>query len=212
MVNNYKPDEFDALAAKRTTDGAHRQKGPSRTWLWALIAVLVLAPLAGVGIANLVGDSRQSAQNPSTTQQQPAEQKEPVPAEQTPEPQPETPAEPAPAPEPEADVSVEIRVLNGAGIRGLAASAVSVLEDAGFTSASAGDYTSSQPRSSAIFYSSADERRTASALGEVFGISDLREDPQAVAGDHAIVIVLRDQFDQAAAAKIATQKASPASS
>lgn len=46
--NQYEADEFDQLAAQRQTYGAHRIRRRKYGWIIAFVAILVIAPVAGV--------------------------------------------------------------------------------------------------------------------------------------------------------------------
>lgn len=64
MAREYPEDEFDRLAAERTTVGAHRRPSSARPWLIGLLAVLILAPLVGIGIGNVMsGDDTPAAES-----------------------------------------------------------------------------------------------------------------------------------------------------
>ncbi|MFC5370805.1 LytR C-terminal domain-containing protein [Arcanobacterium bovis] len=61
MAENYPEDEFDRLAQERETHGAHRVPRKNRGWWIALIAVLVFAPLVGIGAGQLYASTRSSS-------------------------------------------------------------------------------------------------------------------------------------------------------
>lgn len=64
MAREYPEDEFDRLAAERTTVGAHRRPSSARPWLIGLLAVLILGPLVGIGIGNVMsGDDTPAAES-----------------------------------------------------------------------------------------------------------------------------------------------------
>ncbi|VDG75748.1 Uncharacterised protein [Actinobaculum suis] len=53
MAKKYPEDEFDIAARQRVTQGAHRKQKSNAKWWIALVAVLILAPLVGIGLIKL---------------------------------------------------------------------------------------------------------------------------------------------------------------
>ena len=78
MVNKYPEDEFDRLAAERATRGAHRRTRNVRPWLLSLIAVLILAPLIGLGIGSLMSGRDTDPQAGETTATQTSDSGQPA--------------------------------------------------------------------------------------------------------------------------------------
>lgn len=193
----YPEDEFDTLGEDRAPQGVHRAPLPRWRQLLPFLIVLVLAPtLAFVAVRALTGDGG-GAPDPTTTVTQAPTSEAPTDeaTEETSEPaDEETTATEEPTTEEAADLdrSIGIWVLNGSGVSGLAADTVAVLEEDGWTGASAADYGRAQPSATTLFYDNADQAEEAAAVGELLGISNLVENADAADGD--IVIVLRSDF------------------
>lgn len=192
----YDEDEFDRLGAERTPLGVHRAPTPRwRQWLPFLI-VLVLAPTLAIIAVRALSDGGSPSSEPTTTQQptsaeptsETGESEEPTSEEPTTEETTEETTEPTA----DLDQSIQIWVLNGSGVNGLAADGVAVLEAAGWQDANAADYSSSLPTSTTIFYDNADQAEEAQAVGDELGITTLVESSDAADGD--IVVVLRSDF------------------
>jgi hypothetical protein len=165
--------------------------------LLPFLIVLVLAPtLAFVAVRVWSGGAGEpSAGDPGQTTAAETSA-EPTSEETTEEPTSEEPTttEEATTEEPtsDLDMSIQIWVLNGSGVAGLAADTAAVLESAGWEDANAADYGSSGPTSTTIFYDNADQADEAQAVGDELGISTLVESSDAADGD--IVLVLRSDF------------------
>lgn len=196
----YPEDEFDALGADRAPLGAHRAPMPRWRQLLPFLIVLVLAPTlafvavrvwSGGGGDPSGGDPSQTTAAETSTESTGAETEEPTSQEPTSE---ETTTEAATTEDPtgDLDMSIQIWVLNGSGVAGLAADTVAVLESAGWQDANAADYGSSVPSSTTIFYDNADQGDEAQAIGDELGVSTLVESSDAADGD--IVLVLRSDF------------------
>lgn len=188
----YPEDEFDTLGADRTPQGVHR--APLSRWrkLLPFIIVLILAPtLAFVAVRALSGGDGEDP--PTTAEETTAEPTSD--AEPTDEPtSEEEPTEEETTEEPDADLdyTVQVWVLNGSGVSGLAADTVEVLAAEGWENSDAADYSRPQPSGTTLFYDNADQAEEAAAVGELLGITNLVENSSAAAGD--IVIVLRSDF------------------
>lgn len=187
--NDYPEDEFDRLAKERKVLGAHREVQSKRGWRLAILAIIVIVPLVAwifvrAGAVDSVTDKVVPPQ-PSATQT-PTEMQEPTP-EKTESPTPEETTEAATA-----DMSVEVRVLNGSGISGLAAKKETALKDAGFTDTVADNYNGgSVPSQSTIYYAEEKDEATAQKVASTLGISQVELSPQYVSGGQGIVVVLR---------------------
>src|SRR5690606_6070265 len=98
-------------------------------------------------------------------------------------------------PGPGADVvlTTSVSVLNGAGVSGLAGDVAAVLQEAGFTSVGAADYTAGSPDVTTLYYRNAELAPTAQAIGELAGIDNLVEAPSATQNVE-IAIVLRGDY------------------
>ncbi|WP_420110526.1 LytR C-terminal domain-containing protein [Pseudactinotalea sp.] len=189
----YPEDEFDTLGADRTPQGVHR--APLSRWrkLLPFIIVLVLAPtLAFVAVRALSGgDGEDPPTTAGETTAEPTTDAEPT-DEPTSEDEPteeETTEEPAA----DLDYTIQVWVLNGSGVSGLAADTVEVLIADGWEGANAADYSRPQPSGTTLFYDNADQAEEAAAVGDLLGITNLVENSSAAAGD--IVIVLRAGFE-----------------
>ena len=195
----YPEDEFDSLGADRTPLGVHRAPLPRWRQLLPFLIVLVLAPtLAFVAVrAVSAGGGEPGGQETTTTQAPTTEDvttedvttDEPTGAEPSSE---DPTTEQSTEPTADLDMSVQIWVLNGSGVSGLAADAVEVLTSAGWQDATADDYGSSLPSATTIFYDNADQAEEAQAVGGELGIDTLVENSDAADGD--IVVVLRSDF------------------
>jgi len=195
----YPEDEFDVLGADRVPQGVHRAPLPRWRQLLPFLIVLVLAPtLAFVAVRALSGDDGDpSAGGPATSQEPTSEETtaEAGDEETTTDPGTDEPSTEEPSseePGTEVDRSIQIWVLNGSGVGGLAADTVAVLEEDGWLDANAADYGRAQPSSTTLFYDNPDQAEAAEAVGELLGITNLVESSDAADGD--IVIVLRGDF------------------
>ena len=149
MAENYPEDEFDRLAAERTTTGAHRRPTNARPWLLALLAVLIVAPIAGILIGNAMSGGDSPA--PEETTSAPADgavepDGEGTDAEATeageddatgedsvePTEDPLTDDSDTGEPVADADMNHQILVLNGRGTAGFAGENQAVFQDQGF--------------------------------------------------------------------------------
>jgi hypothetical protein len=193
---DYPEDEFDTLGADRVPQGVHRAPIPRWRQLLPFLIVLVLAPtLAFVAVRALSGggDDAPPAAEPSVTAtQEPTDDgggeatEEPTTDEPTTE-EPTTEEPPA-----DLDYATLVVVLNGSGVGGLAADTTTRLGELGFTQTRAGDYSSSIPTVTTIYYDNADQADEAQAIGDALGIETLVEDSAAAQG--AVVLVLRSDF------------------
>lgn len=211
MATTYPEDEFDRQAAERTTVGVHRAPSSSRPWVIALIAVLVLAPLLGIGIGKLVAGSDSPAASETTATSEASAAAASTPTEVTTAPStvpttapttaPTAPTTAPTAPTPEPSVSASaaepnlahsVLVLNGRGTSGLAGQKARVLKSAGFTNTAVGDYKSQAPAESTIYYSGREFAGTAKLAGEKLGIVNLVDDAaRASQLGSTIVVILR---------------------
>ncbi|GAB2605391.1 LytR C-terminal domain-containing protein [Pseudactinotalea suaedae] len=195
----YPEDEFDALGADRTPQGVHRAPLPRWRQLLPFIIVLILAPtLAFVAVQALSGGGDDPSPTADTTTE-PATDGEPTtePTEApTEEPtEGETTTEEQTSEEPAADLdrSIQVWVLNGSGVGGLAAETQAFLTEDGWEDVNAADYGRPQPSGTTLFYDNADQLDEAEALGDLLGITNLVESSSAADGD--LVLVLRAGFE-----------------
>ncbi|ACQ79076.1 conserved hypothetical protein [Beutenbergia cavernae DSM 12333] len=181
---DYPEDEFDVLGRDRTPQGVHRvHRSRWHSW-WPFLLVIILAPvLAIVAVRILDREGTLPLETPSASSSaQPTGEGT---ASPTSEPT-EEPTTPAPA----IDQSVEVSVLNGAGISGLAGEVQAQLEGAGWTAVTAGNYQSAQPDVSTIYYANADLADEAQAIATALGIGPVEE----YDGVPSITVVLRPDF------------------
>ncbi|SEE92908.1 LytR C-terminal domain-containing protein [Ruania alba] len=205
----YDEDEFDALGDDRVPQGVHR--APVPWWRQALpfLVVLILAPILAFVVVQAVSD--QSSVGPeasptvseSTTGEdaegdadggqteepsdEPTETEDPT---ETAEPTDELTEEPSETVD--LDQGLNVWVLNGAGVVGLAGETAGILGDAGWSNVVADDYGFNQPTDSTIYYRDAEMAEEAEAIGEEVGISTVVED--ASAAPNGIYVVLRPDF------------------
>lgn len=205
--NQYPIDEFDELAAQRQVAGAHRRRKSNRSWWIALVAIVILAPLAGWGVVNALGyHGTTSPTAHGTTASAPASVTPTVttpatdaattsaPVETaTPTEEPQPSAEPT-TEAPQADHSMPVLVLNATKINGLAGKMKASLDAAGFTSVSVGDYRYATPAASQIYYPSEEAAVTATAVASALGIdpSNLILDAGATGGSQIVVVLAGD--------------------
>lgn len=203
MATTYPEDEFDRLAAERKTIGAHRQPPSGRPWIIAIVAVLVLAPLVGIGASKLfmgsdspqVAPAQQSSSSAEVTSQPSAEPTDPATAAEA----SAAPTEAPSATQTEAPVvskpnlGTRVLVLNGRGTVGFAGEKSAILQGAGFTNLNVADYKGgAEPVDSTVYYSGADHEGTAKAAAEALGFANVVED-SAVTGQYgaSVVVVAR---------------------
>ena len=195
----YPEDEFDALGADRTPQGVHRAPLPRWRQLLPFIIVLILAPtLAFVAVQALSGGDGDAPPAAATTTE-PATDGEPrTEPTQAPTEEPtegETTTEEQTSEEPAADLdrSIQVWVLNGSGVSGLAADTAAFLTEDGWEDVDAADYGRPQPSGTTLFYDNADQLDEAEALGELLGVTNLVESSSAADGD--LVLVIRAGFE-----------------
>ena len=232
MAEVYERDEFDELAEQRNTEGAHRVRKRSYRWLIALLAVIVLAPLAGFGIGLMVASVRTGLQDSGTEAAASADtqadgsgaangaEPEADSAEQDLGGQPGSGDAGAAAPntptgevgaadggsesagdeaeDPTATLNHEadVRVLNGAGVAGLAGRKADQLRQQGFTSVAADDYYADSPEISTVYYSGEAMEATAQAIADSLGVGVITDDISVLADENSIEVVLRSDAAQ----------------
>ncbi|WP_182354333.1 hypothetical protein [Flaviflexus huanghaiensis] len=193
----YPPDEFDELADARRLRGTHRQR---RHWLLTIapiLAAIVLAPLAGWGIVEIM--SQDGVANPFITQdaeESAVESEEPTtPAtdeassdpEPTPEPEEsEEPERETDPPIPGVDYGARIDLLDGGGA---AEAAESALVTAGFTAITSGGFEGANPAQSAIFFATPDLYTTAQNIARTLNIDYWAENAAMTGGADILIIV-----------------------
>lgn len=203
--DRFPEDEFDAEPAPDAPIGVHR--APRSWWSrwWPFVAVVVLVPAVTVGLVAWASswDGRLPGFGDSTepAAAAPSEPETSAPADGaagtedpgTEEPPVETEAPPAQEeePAPTADLAADVRVLNASNRSGLAASAASDLEDAGFTSVTPGNGNAGGLQQTTVFYGSADLAPTAQQVADALGIANVVEDA-GTAPEGVVVLLLAD--------------------
>lgn len=162
--------------------------------MWPYLVVIVVFAAFAVGLVAWFASQNSSNNNPTTP---PATTSQaPEPTESTPE---ETSAEPSEepsdeetdespdetptddeTPSTELDRAVAIRVLNATSRAGLAATGVNQLTAAGWTAATAANYTGGEISASAVWFKSEDERAEAEQIASDMGISEVSLQPTLV--------------------------------
>lgn len=201
-MSEYPEDEFDVAGRDRGPDGVHREPRSLLRALAPFLIVIVVAPLLAWGLVSLLsgGDGEQQAQDPPTEEvtettppaQEPTEEDETTEESTTEESTTEESTEDEGLGE-DVVLTTSISVLNGAGVAGIAAEQAAVLDDAGFTSVGAADYTAGAPDVTTLYYRNADLAPTAEAIGELLGIDNLVELAGATQNVE-VAIVLRSDF------------------
>lgn len=210
-VEQYPRDEFDELADARRLRGSHRRRPHWLATIAPLLAAVILAPLAGWGIVEIMSQdgvanpfATQSAEQSATPEStdeattdstESVEATEPVseptdePTEEPTDDQAEPTEEPIetdpPIPGVVYDASIEL--LDGGGA---AQSAESALLTAGFTGIASGNFAGANPAQSAIFFSSPDLYTTAQNIARILNI-DYWAENAAMTGGSDIVIIVR---------------------
>ncbi|AZN30526.1 hypothetical protein EJO69_09575 [Flaviflexus salsibiostraticola] len=210
-MEQYPRDEFDELADARRLRGSHRRRPHWLATIAPLLAAVILAPLAGWGIVEIMSQdgvanpfatqSAEQSATPEPTDEATTDSTESVEAtEPESEPTDEPTEEPAdeqtePTEEPiETDPPISgvvydasIELLDGGGA---AQSAESALLTAGFTGIASGDFAGTNPAQSAIFFSSPDLYTTAQNIARILNI-DYWAENAAMTGGSDIVIIVR---------------------
>jgi len=202
-VSQYPQDEFDVAGRERGPEGVHRQPPSLLRSLAPFIAVIVIVPLLAWGAVSLLGGGGGEDPQAEPTATATTEVTE-EPTGETESPEGETPEGETPEGTPEEETTepglgedvilgTSISVLNGAGVQGLAGQVAAELQEAGFTTVGAADYTAGSPDVTTLYYRNADLAATAEAIGELVGIDTLVEAPSATQNVE-IAIVLRADY------------------
>ncbi len=196
-MSQYPKDEFDFAAEERGPKGAHRRvdSGPSR--FLPFVLVLILGPLLAWGIVSVLsrdGDEGAVVSPSPTETSQASDPTDDGTATSTP-PIGETDASAA---EPTEDSVPEnvifdagVSVLNGSSVQGLALTVAETLTNANFTDVYAGNYLSSQPTVSYVYFQREDLRASAQHIADLLGIEPIDVLPEA---SNEIVVVIRGDF------------------
>ncbi len=199
----YPEDEFDLAAGADGPRGGHRRPRSAWSRTWPFLAVLVVCSGlayggvllasstgrggagqggAGTSLSDAVGPTSAATDLPTSPGEASPTGEQPPPA-----------AEPAPAasPTPTAELATPVRVLNAAGVQGLAATKQQLLTAAGFTDVTAGNAGAGGLTATTVFYSSADLRPTADRVAATLGVTAVELSATRANGG-VTVILLRD--------------------
>mgnify|MGYP005815701491 CR=1 FL=1 len=175
MSDQYPRDEFDEIAQRGGPVGVHRAPRPWWSKLVGPIVVFLVAGAAAYLVATyLWSQDVKTPEDPTPTIS------ETVTATVTPDPSTSpsvTPSQtPSPTPSQTVAFNTKVAVLNGAGIKGLAATNQKILQDAGFTSVAAANLSGSKPDENVVIYTEADLEATAKEVAKQLGISEIALD------------------------------------
>lgn len=167
----YPKDEFDDVPADAPT-GVHRVPRSmwSRVLPFVLVAVVLAVVAYGAGTlgTRLLGGG-ESDTPPAASTVEPSATK--TSGSTATDDASESPTATS-SPDDDADVdrTLAVRVLNGAGITGLAKQGATKLQQDGFTSVTAADYTGAKLSTSVVYYQGDDAKATAKRVASVLGI------------------------------------------
>lgn len=176
---NYPKDRFDDIPPGLDRRGAHRaprtRLAKLASWLWGLLAVVVIVAVAAVAmqVINGVVSFSPSAETEAT----------------------ETPTEEAPVEEvpaevvPQLDPNVSVRVLNGTELAGVAGGTTSDLTAAGWNVTETADAPTSDYATTTVSYNDASQEAAALALVQSLGGGTAVLDPNVAAAGTIVVIV-----------------------
>lgn len=201
MAEKFSFDQFDQMAQNHSRAGAHRVQKKSHKWIIALVLVVVLSPLVGIGIGTLMSMMRtgaapaaQTAQSTGAVQGTSGQTNSATQGKKAPDSAAsanDNQAGAGAAAPAAVNLGAKISVLNGTGKDGLAARNAEKLTAAGFTSVTTGDYRETDPEQSAIYYHSSELKATAQKVAAEIGITALQEDAAKAHDAAGIVVVLR---------------------
>lgn len=192
-MTKYARDEFDRVPETSTRQGVHRAVAESRrrslvpilaagcvALAIGLVAFLILPKLGfSAGQASAVSEGASASATPSASS--PASPTAAATAPASPEaagtPSPETTAAPEASETPAAgvDKTQPVTIYNGTTTAGLAGRVGGTVSSAGWALGETGNWGGVPQQSSVIFYSSADQKGNAEALGTLLGIDTLVE-------------------------------------
>lgn len=202
----YPDDEFDAPSGDDSPRGVHRApRSAWRRW-WPFLAVIVVVPalvFAGVTyaaksgyVSHLPGVPGSSASAGDSTAADDGAADDGAADDGGDATAPATTAPPQPAasqpPAPAAPVlSTKVSVVNAAGISGLAATASSKLQKAGFTAVSATNGSKSGTTTSTVFYASEDLAPTAKLVASTLGLTTVTQSADKSGGAITVLLVAK---------------------
>jgi LytR cell envelope-related transcriptional attenuator len=174
----YPPDRFDRPPADLQRVGAHRAPRPRRGWITFAWAALTTAVLVGIGVfAMFLINDRVSFTNPFGTGG----------AQPTVTPEPSA----APTVEPTLDPAVNVVVLNGTTVAGLAGQVGDSLAGQGWSVGSRSNASTQDVAVSAIYYGDPGLEGAARGLSAALGGMPIQlSDQFAVTGESRITVVL----------------------
>ena len=187
MSDQYPPDEFDEIAQRGGPVGVHRAPRP---WWTKVLAPLVVFLLAGA-VAYLVATYLWSGEVDSPEDPTPTVT-ESVETTVTPSATTSPSVTPSPTPTETAvpvNYDAKIAVLNGSGVRGLAAKNQKVLQTAGFSSVKADNLTVTKPADNIVVYTDAALETTATEVAKQLGIDDIALDATQTNADVEVHLV-----------------------
>jgi hypothetical protein len=191
----YPDDEFDAPGSPDGPRGVHRApRSAWRRW-WPFLAVLVIVPVLAYGGvwlaarngvvvpgASLVGGTSPSTSADTTPEASAAGTDAASSGAAAPA---ETPAAPAPV------LTSPVKVVNAAGVSGLAASASTKLKAAGFTAVSVANGSKGKLTASTVYYAKADLAVTAQQVTSTLGLTAVQESATEAGGSITVVLVTK---------------------
>ncbi|MCU1571788.1 MAG: hypothetical protein JWR33_2529 [Naasia sp.] len=183
MPTTHPPDRFDRPPADLQRVGAHRAPRPGgRGWIVFAWAALATAVLVGLGVfAMFVINDRVAFTSPF------------APASETPA------AGDAPVVQPTVDPTVNVVILNGTAVDGLAATAGDLLTSQGWTVGSRSNADASDVNTTVVFYTDPTQEGAAKGLAAALGDVQIRlSDQFVVEGDNRITIILGADYADAA--------------
>lgn len=179
----YPKDRFDDFPSSLNRRGAHRaprtRLSKIGSWLIALASVVLLVGI-GVGVMWMIdrqvqfsGSMGDPTPTPTETTQESSE---------TPTPTPEAPVATF-------DAQIEVSVLNGAGLGGLAGAGSTLLEDKGWNVQTVADANHSNHATTTVAVNSEDDMGAALAVVEALGFGEAVVDAaQASAGELIVTL------------------------
>jgi hypothetical protein len=197
-MTKYARDEFDRVPETSTRQGVHRAVAEARrrslvpiltvgclALAIGLVAFLILPKLGfSAGQTAAVTDGSSASATPSATNSSPAPSSSASASTAPVGPAATSPAPASTAPEASAtpdaaaaavDKTQPVTIYNGTTTAGLATRVGGTVSSAGWTVGQTGNWGGAPQQTSVIFYSSADQKDNAEALGKLLGIDTLVE-------------------------------------
>ena len=190
MSDQYPPDEFDEIAKRGGPVGVHRAPRP---WWSRLVAPVIVFLIAGA-VAYLIASYLWS-QHVATPDEPTPTISETFESTVTPSSSPSVSVSPSSAPSPtetetvSVNFAAKVAVLNGSGVKGLAAKNQGILKTGGFTSVAAGNLPSGKPDANVVVYSSEALKATAQEVAKQLGIDQISLDVPQTSVDVEVQLV-----------------------